>query len=620
MKKTLPVVLALLLLVALPVLNAQEFPAADPSLIGLFPQQNEVRNTQNLSGIWTWKKDSLGVGEGENWQDALTGGRPIAVPGSWNEQFADSRNYLGLAWYETETFVPAAWEGQRIFLRVGSANYAAKVWVNGQPVGSHEGGHLPFAFEIGSLLQWGQPNRISIRVENELMPSRVPTGNVPGGLFSSYPRSNYDFFPYAGLHRDVWLYTLPGEASIKDITVTTDFEGRTGRIRVEVETEGNPAQGQLVVRGEGQTLTASLDFEGNRATASLAIPDVRLWSPDDPYLYRTEVRLQKGSAVVDRYTLETGVRTVGVTDKAILLNGEPVFLKGFGKHEDFPIFGKGTARPVMVKDFALLKWIGANSFRTSHYPYDEEYLRLADRLGFLIIDETPAVGLYFHGDADELAQRQAMCRQYIEEMITRDKNHASVIMWCVANEPFPENLNLSEGRVATPGSIPLFEEMRDLVKQLDTTRLATVVGVMGGPAEWLGIWDVVCVNRYYGWYTNPGQPEQGARLLGMELDGLHQRFNKPILVTEFGTDTYPGMHAVEPEMFTEEYQVEFLKGYLDTADARDFITGMHVWAFSDFRTSQGVIRFGGMNYKGVFTRDRQPKAAAHFLRARWAKP
>lgn len=601
----------------------QEFMVADPSLIALFPQQNDIRNARTLSGIWNWKKDSLGVGEQENWHGGLSEPRPIAVPGSWNEQFTDSRNYLGLAWYETETFVPAAWQGQRIFLRVGSANYAAKVWINGRAVGRHEGGHLPFAFEIGSSLQWGRANRITIQVENFLQPSRVPTGNVPGGIFSSFPRSNYDFFPYAGLQREVWLYTIPSTGSIKDITVRTGFEDRTGRIEVEVQTEGNVRQGRVTVTGEDQQYTASLSFTDNRAVATVPIPAVRLWSTEDPYLYRLEVSIGDGGTVTDRYTLDTGVRTVSVTDKAVLLNGEPIFLKGFGKHEDFPIFGKGTALPVMVKDFALMKWTGANSFRTSHYPYDEEYLRLADREGFLVIDETPAVGLYFHGDTTDLAQRQKMCKQYIEEMIIRDKNHPSVIMWCVANEPFPEDLSLSGGsggRVATPESIALFQEMFDLVKAKDQTRPATLVGVMGGPAEWLGIWDAICINRYYGWYTHLGQLEAGAQLLAMELDGLHKQFNKPIIITEFGADTYPGMHAVEPEMFTEEFQTQFIKGYLDVADARDFVAGMHVWAFSDFRTSQGLIRFGGINYKGVFTRDRKPKAAAHYLRSRWYRP
>lgn len=155
------------------------------------------------------------------------------------------------------------------------------------------------------------------------------------------------------------------------------------------------------------------------------------------------------------------------------------------------------------------------------------------------------------------------------------------------------------------------------VKTLDPSRLTTLVGVMGGPSDWLTLGDVTCVNRYWGWYTNTGDIPAGAKMLSAELDRLYQKVQKPVLITEFGADTYPGMHAEQPEMFTEEYQTAFIKAYLDVADTKDFIAGMHVWAFADFKTSQAIMRFGGINYKGVFTRDRKPKMAAHYLRQRW---
>ncbi|GAA4466373.1 beta-glucuronidase [Nibrella saemangeumensis] len=614
----------LLLLLAVPLMpaQAQPFTAADPTRIALYPQQNDLRNTLSLSGIWQFKKDSLAVGEKEGWQNGLTEARSIAVPGSWNEQFTDSRDYLGVVWYQKETYVPSAWRGQRIFIRVGSANYAAKLWINGKPVGIHEGGNLPFTFEIGSLVNWGGSNRITVQVENILKPSRVPTGNVPGSPFTNFPKSNYDFFPFAGLHRDVWLYSLPAVASIKDITVKTNFTGTTGSVEVAVATEGKASRGTIVITGQGKRYEAPIRLTANAATATISIPDVRLWAPEDPYLYQVDVTIGDGKTLLDHYTLETGVRTITTTNKQLLLNGKPILLKGFGKHEDFPIFGRGTAQPVIVKDFSLMKWVGANSFRTSHYPYDEEFMRMADREGFLVIDEIPAVGLYFHGDTNDLAQRQAMCKQYLNELITRDKNHPSVIMWCVVNEPFPREVSVTGGpggREATPQSIALFNELFALVKQKDNTRLATLVGVMGGPMEWIGLADVICINRYYGWYTHAGDLAGAAKLLAIEADAIHKRFNKPIIYTEFGADTYPGMHAEDPEMFTEEFQTNYLKMYLDFAQSRDYIAGMHVWAFTDFKTGQGIIRFGGMNYKGVFTRDRKPKAAAHYLRSRWLK-
>jgi len=612
----------LTLLLFLGLVPCQAQPASsDPSRIALYPQQNDYRNMLSLSGIWSFRKDSLEVGEKAGWQNGLKATRSIAVPGSWNEQFTDSRDYLGMVWYEKETYIPSGWKGQRIFIRVGSATYAAKLWINGQLVGQHEGGNLPFAFDISAHLNWGTTNRVSIQIENNLKPTRVPAGNVQGGPFTNFPKSNYDFFPFAGLHRDVWLYTLPSIASISDITVKTGFSGTTGTLEVAVSTEGKATKGTVVVTGNGRAYEAPIRLVNNRATIALSIPDVRLWSPQDPYLYKVDVRIGETKASLDHYTLETGVRTISATDKHLLLNGKPVFLKGFGKHEDFPIFGRGSANPVIVKDFSLMKWTGANSFRTSHYPYDEEFMRMADREGFLVIDEIPAVGLYFHGDTTELAQRQAVCKQYINELIARDKNHPSVIMWCVANEPFPRDISLTggaSGREATPKSIALFKELFALVKEKDPTRLATLVGVMGGPTEWIGLADVICINRYYGWYTHAGDMKGAIKLLGMELDGLHKKFNKPVIITEFGADTYPGMHSDESEMFTEEFQTAFIKAYLDVAASRDFVTGMHVWAFSDFKTGQGIIRFGGMNYKGVFTRDRKPKAAAYYLRTRWA--
>ena len=603
-------------------MGAQDFKSSDIKAMALFPQQNEFRNTQNISGIWKFQKDSLEVGEKENWKNGLPNTRSIAVPGSWNDQFTDSRDYLGTAWYEKEIFIPNSWKGQKIFVRIGSANYASKVYLNGKSVGVHEGGNLPFVFDISSLVNWDQANRITIQLENILKPTRVPTGGgVAGGMFSSNPKANFDFFPYAGLQRDVWLYTVQKESNIQDITVQTGFEKTTGSVSVKIDTQGKATKGKVIISGNNKVYESDFVISNKVANATISIPDVRLWSCEDPFLYKVTVTISDAKSVLDTYSLETGVRTISTNDKQILLNGKPVFLKGFGKHEDFPIIGRGVSNPIIIKDYSLLKWVGANSYRTSHYPYDEEYMNMADREGILIINEIPAVGLYFHGDKEELKLRQIACKKYIEELITRDKNHPSVIMWSVANEPFPEGINLSPKDVkkADPQSVVLFKELFDLVKRLDPTRLKTLVGVMGGPIEWLELSDVVCINRYWGWYTNQGDIKTGAKLLSDELDELYSKLKKPIVITEFGADTFPGMHADQAEMFTEEYQVQFIKAYLDVADSKDFVSGMHVWAFADFKTGQSVIRFGGMNYKGVFTRDRKPKMAAHYLRERWNK-
>jgi beta-glucuronidase len=595
----------------------------------LYPQQNDTRNLLDLSGFWDFKLDPDDVGEAEGWFNGLSDPRTIAVPASWNELFQDTRDYLGTAWYANEFYVPQGWHGQAIFLRVGSANYAAKVWVNGQCVGEHHGGHLPFAFEINDYVSLDKPNVVAIMVEGKLAPTRVPPGNVDrggmGGFMSGYPNTSFDFFPYTGIQRPVLLYTVP-QNRIEDVTVVTDISGADGVVHIRAVQSGGDHPGKVTLTGMGQTFEADLAFtDDGAASTTLTVPDARLWSPDDPFLYQLAITLHNGAQTLDRYTLDVGIRTVAVEGDKILLNGEPIFLTGFGRHEDFPVHGRGLNMPLIVKDYTLLKWIGANSYRTSHYPYSEEQMMLADRAGILIIDEIPAVGLTFGDSEANIQTRLALCKQQMAELIARDKNHPSVIMWSVANEPFPPNMmrmmaGASDGDEGVALGTAFFQELFGLTRALDPTRPSTVVGMMGSPVEWLALSDVICINRYWGWYTQSGQLDQGAAVLAQELDALYEQLGKPIIITEFGADTLAGMHSDPPEMWSEEYQVEFLRRYLDAASTRPFVAGLHVWNFADFKTGQGTRRAGGLNMKGVFTRDRRPKMAAHFLREKWIRP
>ncbi|MCD6289419.1 MAG: beta-glucuronidase [Anaerolineae bacterium] len=595
----------------------------------LYPQQNDIRNLLDLSGFWEFQLDPENAGERKGWFNGLSAPRMIAVPGSWNEQFQDTRDYMGLAWYVKETYVPRGWRGQRVFLRVGSANYAARVWVNGALIGEHEGGHLPFAFEITEHVRWDGPNVIAIAVENELRPDRVPPGNVGGRAVSDfmrgYPNTNFDFFPYAGLHRPVVLYSVP-EVYVEDVVVLTDIEGDAGIVDVTVvKSDGGDGVGKLILQGDGVEVETAVSFADGVGRARIRIPQARLWGPDAPYLYELVVLLLDGDRVVDRYRLDVGIRTIRVDGDRLLLNGQPIFLKGFGKHEDFPIHGRGLNMPLVVKDYALLKWVGANSYRTSHYPYSEEAMQMADREGILIIDEAPTVGLFFDGDEADVRARLVQSKRALQELIARDKNHPSVIMWSVANEPMPADMirrltgGVAEGDGDDVGTAFL-AELCDLARQLDGTRPVTFAGVMGGPPEWLELQDVVCINRYWGWYTLSGRLDEAAEALAQELDELHEALHRPIIMTEFGAGTVAGVHSDPPEMWSEEYQVEMLRRYLDVAAERPFVVGMHVWNFADFKTPQSTRRADGLNLKGVFTRDRRPKMAAHFLRERWTVP
>lgn len=594
----------------------------------LYPQSNPFRQMHDLSGFWDFRFDPEDEGHQQQWSGGFEPVEVIAVPASWNDQFEDWRDYTGTAWYQTTFDRPWGWQGQRIFVRFNAVSYLSEVWLNGACLGTHEGGHLPFVFDITDRVN-AADNVLVVRVNGDMLPDRVPPGGLsgqPGVAFPTvnFPDANYDFFPFCGIQRPVLLYTEP-KTAIRDLTVITGIEGATGSVEVQIErTSDAPVTARVTLTGHGASLAIDQELDAATSCITLTVPDAALWSPDAPNLYDLRVELLSDDTAVDCYTLKIGIRTIAVEGDQLLLNGEPVKLVGFGRHEDFPVVGKGLLPALIVKDYALMRWIGANSFRTSHYPYSEQMMDLADRLGFLVIDETPAVGLFFLDMG--LEKRNRLCEQMIRELIDRDKNHPSVIMWSLANEPHTATL---EARAAyqqsfeiidnpsRPEAVAAFKAQADLAHTLDPTRPITLVSHEGALEESFEFVDVVSLNRYYGWYTQSGQIDLGLEHLAKEIDLVYSRYPKPFIFSEFGTDTIPGHHAQPPEMFSEEYQAEFLTRQIALTDSRPFIVGQHIWNMCDFKTSQGVMRMGGYNLKGVFTRDRRPKLAAHRLRELW---
>lgn len=575
-------------------------------------QQNPFRRVRDLSGLWEFKLDPKGEGKKRKWYQGLKLGRAIPVPSSWDGCFEDTRNYLGDAWYQTRFDLPRGFEGRSHGIRFGSVNYLAEVWLNGQPLGSHEGGHLPFVFEITRQVK-PRKNLLSVRVNGSLAPDRVPPGKVPfdprDAFANSFnPPASFDFFPFCGIQRPVQLFSFPSQ-SIQDVTVTTELAGKTGKVRVVVETQSIAGSScRISLKGFGWDIQTGGPIKSNRFETVITVPNAKLWAPGSPNLYRLQVELAEGNIILDRVGLNVGIRTVKVSDGKLLLNGKPVFLKGFGRHEDNPITGRYLPPAVLKKDYQNLKWIGANSFRTSHYPYSDEDMDMADRLGFLVIDETPAVGLFFNKKG--LKKRLQLCRQFTRELIQRDKNHPSVILWSIANEPHSKR----------PAALPFFKNLAQLARQLDSTRPITLASYLGTHEESFKFLDVVCVNRYLGWYSEPGDLDSAIPRLSKDLDAIHRIFKKPVLMTEFGADAIPGSHANPPTMFSEEYQAEMITRYWEVLRKKPYMAGAQVWNLNDFKTAQATHRPNGMNYKGVFTRGRKPKLAAHLLRKLWVSP
>jgi beta-glucuronidase len=590
----------------------------------LRPQDTATRERKSLTGLWRFRLDGAGEGRSAEWfRRPLTDAREMAVPASFNDIAADAavRNYFGDVWYQTTVRVPRGWDSQRIVLHFESATHRAAVWVNDAEVVSHEGGYTPFEAEVTEHVQAGDEARITVVVNNTLSFQTIPPGvieDTPDGKRQIYW---HDFFNYAGLHRPVWLYAT-GKAHLTDVTVVTGLDGANGSIEYRTEaTDADGAQVKVVLRdADGAEVATGTDPSG-----TLTVENVHRWAPGDGYLYDLEVQLvDDAGGVLDSYHQSVGVRTVAVDGTRFLLNGEPFYFTGFGRHEDLAVIGKGHNDAYLLHDFELLEWVGANSFRTSHYPYAEDVLDYADRQGIVVIDETAAVGLnmglgggIFGGQgyttfSPETVndQTREVHAQAIRELVARDKNHPSVVLWSIANEPESD----------TEGAEQYFKPLFELTRELDPTRPVGFVNVMLAPYPTCRVsqfGDVVMLNRYYGWYVNTGELKAAELAWEEELKGWASE-GKPIIITEYGADTYPGLHSVVAQPWSEEYQVEYLDMNHRVFDRIDAVVGEQVWNFADFATTSGIMRVGG-NKKGVFTRDRQPKAAAWALRRRWRR-
>ena len=575
----------------------------------LYPQQNTIRRLLGLDGIWSFRTDPDQVGEAQGWTQSVPGARQLAVPGSWNEQVPDLANYFGLAWYQRSVAIPAEWAGQPIRLRIGSVNNKVRVWVNGQLAGERLDPYLPCDLDISPWVNPGEDNTLVLQVDATLDPWMLPPASLVEnegrvGFMNSLPAVPFDFFPYAGIHRSVQVYTT-GKPRIDRIDVNTvSIAEDSAELQITVDM-AEPFHGTLECGVED--LAVSVTASGEQTlSAKLTVPSPRIWAIGKGELYTLEVTAEEREGFRDCYRQRFGIRTVAVEGDHFLLNGEPVFFRGFGKHEDFHVVGKGHVDALVVRDFELLKWTHANSFRTSHYPYAEAWLDYADREGILVIDETPFVGLNTRMYRDETLER---AKGIICDLIRRDSHHPCVVMWSLANEP-----NCDPG---DSNATRFFKELARCARSMDGFRPITYVAHKEPENnEALRDYDIVCLNKYYGWYTGPGLIDETLSAFRDCLQRFRDAFGKPVFLAEFGADAIDGLHRLPGELFTEEYQSEIIEKQYQLVRDLPWCVGAHVWAFADFKTAQSITRIV-FNRKGVFTRERQPKGAAHTIRQMW---
>jgi len=586
----------------------------------LYPTDNVKREKKALDGIWkiAFDKNRDGI-DRKYFEQPPAELREIAVPASLNEQTVDRGlyNYMDWVWYFRYFSVSAGWREKRIFLRIGSATYRAEVYLNGRRLGGHEGGYLPFEFEVTDIVRFDRENFLAIRVDNLLDATTIPQGNLDpscGGevvtwRVGNFPNVHYDFFPYMGLHRPVIIYAT-GSSRLENVRLTTvSIQDQRAEVRANFSYSGEVDSLVVNIKEKGFSKKISLPPGETSVEEQLLIDKITCWSPEKPRLYDIEITLWKNGELADLYNLPFGFRTVEISSGKLLLNSREIFLKGFGRHEDLNVIGKGLNLPFLVKDYELMKWVGANSFRTSHYPYSEEALQMADRRGFMVIDEAAANTLSMHAvknskDRDKLSLNH---KRHVEELIQRDYNHPSVVIWSLGNEC---ETYVESGK-------GYFREIVAHAKGLDTSRPVTFV-IDSSPETELEAdsFDVICFNDYPSWYVNCSHYEKIGEMLRPKIEGFWKKYGKPIIISEFGADTIPGLHSEYNLMWSEEFQVEMLKRVLAVAGEYPYVAGAHIWNFADFKVGQHTTRVT-LNWKGLFTRERHPKLAAHEIRKLW---
>lgn len=561
------------------------------------------REMQSLNGKWDAIVDLYDQGrknkiylnrkpEGKTdfYEYAFENGLRLDVPSDWNSQTPELKYYEGTVWYARRFDAPRQ-DGRRLFLHFGAVSYRCRVYLNGEEIGSHEGGFTPFQIEVTGRLKPAD-NFLAVEVNNTRTPDAIPA-------------MAFDWWNYGGITRDVSLVSVP-EAFVEDYFIRLDKDS-ADRISADVRLSGAPAGTSVLVEIPELKVreTASADERG-AAALSFRVKNLKRWSPEDPKLYRVIV-----SAGRDRVEEMIGFRNVRVEGEDVYLNGEPVFLKSVSFHEEIPQrMGRAFSESDAVMLLSEARALGCNMIRLAHYPQNEYIVRLAEKMGFMLWEEIPVwQGIDFANDAT----RQKAGRM-IREMVGRDRNRCALTFWGVANETQP--------------SEPRNEFLRYLIsccRELDDTRLIVAafdlvrfdrdrqLFVMDDP--FIEALDVVAVNKYMGWYHPwPVTPDRAVWDVAR---------GKPLIISEFGGEALYGQHgaADTASSWSEEYQEALYRDNLRMFENIPNLRGVSPWILFDFRSP---FRFHptnqeGWNRKGLVSDRGYRKKAWYLMKAYYDK-
>ena len=508
----------------------------------------------------------------------------MQIPGDWNTQDQRLFFYEGTVWLKRSfEFHPEA--GRRTLLYFGAVNYDAHVYVNGQKAGHHQGGFTPFNYDVTDFLKDGE-NQVIVKVDNKRHPEDVPT-------------QIFDWWNYGGITRDVLLVSVaPTYVENYKLQLDNTPAAKKGQRQISFCAKLNKAEA-------GQSITLRIpELKINKQVmttadgiASLTLnAKPQLWSPENPKLYKVEIQLGD-----ETLSDEIGFRTIETRGKQILLNGEPIFLKGISIHEEKP---NGGGRANSTEDaHTLLSWakeLGCNYVRLAHYPHNEYAVREAERMGILVWSEIPVYWTIAWSNPDTYAN----AKRQLSDMIARDQNRANVIIWSIANEtPHSGKRDAFLGKLAKHA------------RELDPTRLISMAMEVTGASNYHNILhdnmsdlvDVVSFNQYIGWYRDVND----ASKMTWEIP-----YDKPVIISEFGGSAKYGLHGPKNQRWTEEFQENLYRENCAMLDKIDGLAGTTPWILKDFRSPRRVLT-GIQDYynrKGVFSDKGEKKLAFYVLR------
>lgn len=562
-----------------------------------YPQITNAYNrvSHSLNGSWKYIIDQADIGyKRKIWENKkvkhksdlleydFVNADSLIVPGDWNTQASELYYYEGRIWYQKEFDIQKK-ENKRYFLYFGAINYEAEVFLNGFKIGQHSGGFNPFMFEITeTLLTSG--NALILSVDNSRASEQIPT------IVS-------DWKNFGGITREVFIIEEE-ETFIRDYSLQLE-SGSINTVEVKITVDGGRGGERISIRipelGINEMLNT--DAEGE-AVGKFIQNEIDLWTPEDPRLYDVEFDLN-GQSISDRI----GFRTINVEGSDILLNGRPIFLKGICLHEENPFnngrtISKTDARSILNR----VKELNGNYLRLSHYPHNEHIVRLADEIGIMIWEEIP---VYWNIDWEDPTTYQ-LAQNMLDDLITRDKNRASVIIWSVANETEISNARNS-----------FLKKLIDFTRAKDNTRLVSAALHFNKEksTENLKIVDdpfgenvdIIAVNQYHGWYD--GLPNQ-IKDIKWQID-----FEKPFVFSEFGAGALQGFHADSLTRWSEEYQEWYYKETLEMCERIDKLRGISPWILYDFQSPRRQLKKyqDGFNRKGLISNEGIKKKAFFVL-------